>query len=313
MALPVILDADTGIDDALAILYALRSPELDVLACGSVGGNVDARTAARNILRVLEIAGASHVPVAVGCDRPLAEPKKDARGVHGEDGLGNTHQPPPQRQPVNEHAVDQLLRLSHRYKDRLVIIALGPLTNLAVALAKDPALAGRIARVVVMGGAAAVPGNVTPVAEANIAHDPEAAHAVLNAGWPVLMVGLDVTMKTILTAEQAGRLATAPDPAARFAYDILQHYMDRYSVVFGRRQCPLHDPLTVACAWDRSIVQVDRFQVQVELQGRWTRGMTVVDWRTRGAGNVELCLQVDAHRFVGHFLDRLMGMTGRRG
>ncbi|HEY8449852.1 MAG TPA: nucleoside hydrolase, partial [Bacillota bacterium] len=266
-------------------------------------------------LRVLEAVGAAYVPVAVGCDRPLVGPPRDARAVHGHDGLGNARLPAPGRRPSAEHAVDQLLRVTRERPGEITIVALGPLTNLAVALAKDAGLVRRVRQVVVMGGALRPPGNVTAVAEANIAHDPEAAQAVLTAGWPLLLVSLDVTMRAVLSEERARCLATADDPAARLAWAILPHYFDVYRRVFGRRQCPLHDPLALACAFDRSLVVTRRARVEVELDGRLTRGMTVADLRAardeaedgpeRAGASVEVCLDVAAERFVELLMRRL--------
>ena len=309
--IPIILDVDTGIDDALAILYALRSPEAELLACGTVRGNVDAVTAAENTLRVLEVAGAQ-VPVAVGCDQPLVEPKADARWVHGDDGLGNTNLPPPRGRPTGEHAVDQLLRLTRERPGEIVLVAVGPLTNLALAVAMDPQLPERVRQVVIMGGVAQPPGNIGPVTEANIAHDPEAARAVFAAGWPLTMVGLDVTMKTLLSHEDAERLGRSDDPVARFAYRISQYYLDRYTYFLGRRHCALHDPLAVAVALDPSLVRTVDAYVEVETEGRYTRGMTVADLRVRwnpeftvAPPNCRVCLEVDAGRFLERFLQRL--------
>ncbi len=309
---PLILDCDPGVDDALAILYAVRSPGCRLLACTTVRGNVDAATGALNALRVLEAAGAGDVPVAVGCDEWLLEPKSDARAVHGEDGLGNTFLPPPRGRPVDEHAVDVILRLTRQYPCEVVLVAVGPLTNLAVALAKDPELPRRVRRVVVMGGAARPPGNIGPVTEANIAHDPEAARAVFAAGWPLSMVGLDVTMRTLLGEQDAERLRASGDPVGVFAHRIVQHYMDFYRRVLGRRACALHDPLAVGVALDPSLVRTVRAYVEVETAGRFTRGMTVVDLRVLynpelsvAEPNCDVCLEVEAERFLRTFLVRL--------
>lgn len=309
---PILLDCDPGIDDALAILYAVRSPECELLGIGTVRGNVDAETGALNALRVLEVAGAGHVPVAVGCDAWLVEPKADARFVHGEDGLGNTFLPPPRGRPSGEHAVEMILRVTRERPGQVVLVAVGPLTNLAVALAEDPGLPRRVRQVVVMGGAARMPGNITPVAEANVAHDPEAARAVFAAGWPLTMVGLDVTMQALLHEEDAERLRASGDPVGAFAHRIVQFYMDFYRTILGRRACALHDPLAVAVALDPTLVRTVHTRVEVETAGRLTRGMTVVDLRggrdrLPGAAepNCAVCLEVDAGRFLQTFLARL--------
>lgn len=309
---PLLLDCDPGIDDALAILLAARSPEARLVGITTVRGNVDARTGALNALRALEAAGLTGVLVAAGCDRWLVQPAADSRHVHGQDGLGNTFLPPPQGQPVPQHAVELLRELSRQYEGRLVVVAVGPLTNLAVALALDPDLPRRVARVVVMGGAARPPGNVTPVAEANVYHDPEAAQAVFSAPWPLTMVGLDVTMQVRLTAPQVEELARSGDPAGAFAARIVPFYMDYYAPILGQRACPLHDPLAVGVALDPTLVRTVPARLEVETSGRLTRGMTVVDLRPRTRASAQeagatcrVCLEVDAPRFLERFLERL--------
>lgn len=305
---------DTGIDDALAILFALRSPEARVIACGTVRGNVSSHQAAVNTLRVLEVAGHPSIPVAVGCDHPLIEPQSSAGWVHGDDGLGNTDQPEPAGKPTGEHAVDQMLRLTREHPGEITIVAVGPLTNLATALAKDPSFADRVGQVVIMGGTVAAPGNIGPVTEANIRHDPEAAKAVFAAGWPLTMIGLDVTMQTFLTEEMARHLADSNDPVARFAAEISDFYLSAYERFLGERKCALHDPLAVAAALDPSIVTTVKMYVEVETEGNHTRGMTVGDRRITvnkelsvANPNVDVALGVDASRFEGLLLDRLAG------
>jgi purine nucleosidase len=294
--IPVVMDVDTGIDDAIALLLAVRSPVIDLVGVGTVLGNVDVTTATRNTLRVLEVAGAD-VPVATGSDRHLLEPDRDARWVHGDDGLGETSQPEPTRAPADEHAVDQLLRLSHEHAGALVVIAVGPLTNLALALRRDPTLADRLARIVVMGGSAQAGGNRGPWAEANIASDPEAAAVVFGAEAPRTMIGLDVTSQLTLDDDDVARLAAAPDPVAAFAARILPFYIDFYAGIHGARRCAVHDALAVAAVIEPTLLTTRRLPVTVETAGTHTRGMTVVDVRPRPADDVpvtEVALEVDA-------------------
>lgn len=311
---PILFDVDTGIDDALAILYALRSPEARVVACGTVRGNVSSDQAAVNTLRVLEVAGHPSIPVAVGCDHPLIEPQSSAGWVHGDDGLGNTEQPAPRGKPTGEHAVDQMLRLTREHPGEITIVAVGPLTNLATALAKDPSFAERVGRVVIMGGTVAAPGNIGPATEANIRHDPEAAKSVFAAGWPLTMVGLDVTMQTFLTAAMADELRRSDDEVARFAAEISDFYLGAYERFLGERKCALHDPLAVAAALNLPILTTEKMYVEVETEGNYTRGMTVGDRRilinpemTVAEPNVDVALHVDAPKFERNLMDRLMG------
>ncbi|MFO7172134.1 MAG: nucleoside hydrolase [Bacillota bacterium] len=313
----VILDVDTGCDDAVAILLALNSPELEVLAIGTTHGNVEAELAALNTLRVLEWVGRDDIPVAVGAAAPLCQPLRTARWVHGEDGLGNLHLPPPRRQPTGEHAADQIVRLARQHPGEVTLIATGPLTNLALALAKEPRLPELIREVILMGGSAFAGGNLSPWAEANIGHDPEAAAAVFAAPWPVTMVGLDVTMAALFTRAIHEELGRCPRPGAQLAYRVLAYYLDFYDRVYGRGGCAQHDALAVAVAIDPSLVEAPLLPVQVETRGEHTRGMTVVDRRAlladrvpelfpdRDRWHVRVALKVDGERFLSLLLERL--------
>ncbi len=312
---PLILDMDVGVDDAVAILYLAGHPEVRIAAVGSVHGNVEAPLAAQNARRVLELCGLDDVPVAVGCWRPLAQDLATAGWVHGDDGLGNTNQPAPRRGPSGEHAVAQLIRLAHERPGSCDILATGPLTNLGAALVEDRDLPGLVRSVVIMGGAADGVGNASPTGEANIWHDPEAAELVFNAGWPITMVGLDVTMATRLEEPELERIASSDTPQARFATAILRHYLGVYERSFGgRRICPLHDPLAAGVAVDPGLVtRALETPVHVTRDGA-TRGMTLVDRRPkymeaegRPGPFTRVALEVDSRRFV----DDLVGVLTR--
>lgn len=314
----VVLDVDTGCDDAVALLLALNSPELEVIAIGTTHGNVEAELGALNTLRVLERVGRADIPVAVGAAAPLNQPLATARWVHGEDGLGNLNLPPPAGRPTGEHAADQVVRLARQYPGEITLIALGPLTNLALALASEPRLPELVREVIVMGGSAFYGGNLTAWAEANIGHDPEAAAAVFAAAWPVTMVGLDVTMRAWFTREMHAELGRCPRPAAQLAYQVLRHYLDFYDSFYGRGGCAQHDALAVAVAIDPTLVKAPLLPVHVETRGVHTRGMTVVDHRghladrapflfpDRDRWHVRVALEVDADRFLALLMERLM-------
>lgn len=301
----LILDMDVGVDDALAMIYLAGHPEVRIAAVGSVHGNIEAPLAAENALRVLELCGLDEVPVAVGSWQPLAQPLATAPWVHGEDGLGNTGQPAPRAGPTGEHAVAQLIRLGHERPGEYDVLATGPLTNLGAALVMDRDLPQLVRSVVVMGGAADGMGNATATAEANIWHDPEAAERVFNAGWPVTMIGLDVTMATRLEEPELELIAHSDTPHGRFAHAILQHYLGVYERGLGRRVCPLHDPLAAGVTVDPSLITESlATAVHASLAGE-TRGMTVVDRRPRYAGTpidggatARVALKVDSRRFV---------------
>jgi len=301
----VVLDTDGGIDDALAMLFlsGLRDARLE--AIGTVAGNVDAAQAAENMLRLREACALPPVTTAVGCQRPLIEPGDAVAGFHGTDGLGDAGLPAAKGRPSGEHAVDQLLRLARASPGRYVLLTTGPLTNLATAVTIEPNLPGLLARVVVMGGSVAVAGNRAPVAEANIAHDPEAAAIVLGAGFDLTLVGLDVTMTTTLGPTDIARLESTSTVQAQVASGILAHYLLAYEEQLGGRSCPLHDPLAAGIAADPSLV-LDTWEIgaSVELHGRHTRGTTVVDRRFGGmaGGPTHIAKKVDGQRFVSQLL-----------
>lgn len=249
----LLVDCDTGVDDALALLYLAAKPDVEILAAGSVHGNVPASLAATNTIRVLELAGLEDVPVAVGAHRPLAQALDTSEAIHGRDGLGNTNQSPPRGQPVAGSAAEQIVRLAREQPGSFDLLATGPLTNLALALLLEPELPALVPRVVVMGGAVRHAGNVTALAEANIWHDPEAAELVFSMPWAVTMVGLDVSMRTLLDAPTVERFANSSSPRARFAAAILEHYLGVYEAHHGVRACALHDPLAAAVAVDPTL------------------------------------------------------------
>ncbi len=289
--LPVYLDCDTGVDDALALAYLAASPRsAELLGVGTVSGNIDAETAARNTLDLLALLGRGDVPVAVGSHDRLTSPYEGgAARVHGDDGIGGVELPRAGAEPTGERAADMLVRLAHEHPGRLHVIAVGPLTNLALALRAEPALTTLVAGVTVMGGAAMAPGNATPAAEANIAGDPEAAAEVLAAGWDVTLVPLDVTMDHLLDEERVREIAAMDQPALPAIAQMLQHYLDFYSGVVGRRAAALHDPLAVAVALgDVALALAPTVRAVVDTTDGPGRGQTVCDLRGRYAGYPEV-------------------------
>ncbi|MFH5877765.1 nucleoside hydrolase [Arthrobacter sp. NA-172] len=246
---PFYLDCDTGIDDSLAIAYLLASPEVDLAGIGTISGNVSAAIGATNTLNLLHAAGRAGIPVAVGAHDPLIG-KFDggAPHVHGNNGIGGATLSESAHTVEAESAAEMLVRLAHEYPGELRVIAVGPLTNLALALQLDPELPALVRDVTVMGGAAFVPGNISPVAEANIFNDPEAAAAVMDAGWPVTLVPLDVTMNHRFDETHRGALAAAGHPVASALSDMLVQYFAFYNTIFGEHCAALHDPLAAAIA-----------------------------------------------------------------
>lgn len=282
----MILDCDTGIDDAMAILYAALHPQIDLLAIGSVWGNVPVGMATRNTVHVLGLAGRAEVPVAQGAAGPIVGgPVEYAYHVHGEDGQGGVYDGVDHAPTAAGSAAEQIVRLVRANPHEVWLVPLGPLTNIAAALALDPELPGLVAGVSLMGGAALAPGNATPAAEANIIHDPEAAAAVFRAPWPIIMAGLDVTMQVRLTPERESVLEGG-GPAARYLARILRAYGDFYSsTVFGHWGAAIHDPVAVAAAAGLLTVRLaPTVPVEVDCTQGPSRGATVCDLRGVYAG-----------------------------
>lgn len=310
----VVIDCDTGVDDAMAVLYGLLSPNVDVVGLTCVWGNTSVENATANTLRLLEIANRPRIPVAMGAARPLIGPEpKFAGGVHGLDGQGNTNLPPPQLEAIGETAAELIVRLGREQPGELVLVPTGPLTNVAIALAMEPGIARLYREVVLMGGAFLTPGNASRFGEANIWHDPEAAQMVFEAGWPITAVGLDVTHKTMLSAENLDLLRESGTPAGVHLHRITQFYLERYAARRGRRECAMHDALALGIAEDRSLMtHAPTARVDVELTGTHTRGMTVADlrvWASPEGANAVIPLEVDAPRFI----ERWMGVISGRG
>lgn len=284
---PIILDVDTGIDDALAIAYALNSPELEVIGLTTCFGNGPIQYTTRNTLVVLEKL-AKTVPVYAGADKPLKRGlKKFPTHVHGEDGLGNQFDQPPSREAESEGAVDYIIRQVKERPNEITIIAVGPLTNLALAVKKEPEIATLVKEVVIMGGAVFTKGNVTPYSEANVITDPEAADCVFSSGLPVTIVGLDVTMKTLLPKAKLADWDALNTETADFFADMTRFYMQSYETFHpGIGGCALHDPLAVGITIDPSFVKKETWSIKVVLEGEEI-GRTVA--HSEGEPKIQVC------------------------
>jgi purine nucleosidase len=309
----ILLDCDPGVDDALTLLHLaplIASGEVDLVAVGTVHGNVAPDVGALNALRVLERAGLRDIPVAVGAGRPMAQPVAFASEWHGTDGLGETHLPEPAGRPAEISAPDQIVRLARRHPGELTLLAIGPLTNLGIALLLEPSLPELFREVVIMGGAFDHPGNITGHAEANIWHDPEAAELVLGAGWPITLVPLDVTHATALDGEWLDRLAAGEGEIARLAARVLEFYVNAYHRSLGVRGAVIHDALAAMLAIDPSLGDYTERPVRVELRGDRTRGATLWD-RRRYADEgdrppVKVAVRVDVAAFRERLLASLL-------
>ena len=297
----LVLDCDPGHDDAIALLLALASPEVELLGVTTVHGNQTLDKTTDNALRVLELVGRTDVPVARGAERPLVRELHVAAHVHGESGLDGPELPPATTAPVAQAAVDFLLE--HVVGDA-VLVAVGPLTNVAPAL--DEGL--RPERIVLMGGAVAE-GNMTPAAEFNIWADPEAAQRVFHAGVPVTMVGLDVTHRALLTPAWAERFRAA-GRVGTFVADLVEFFKRYHARTYGWDGAPIHDAVALAQAIRPGVVVTEHVNVEVELESELCRGRTVVDrWRcTERPPNADVAVGIDGDAFLELLLDRIGGL-----
>ncbi|TDD66689.1 nucleoside hydrolase [Actinomadura darangshiensis] len=309
----MLYDCDTGIDDAMTLLYLaslVRAGEAELVGVGTVHGNIDPLTGALNTLRVLEAAGLKAgeqgVPVAIGAARPMAQDVHYALDWHGTDGLGDTHLPDPAGRPVAEPAAAQIVRLAREAPGELTLLATGPLTNLGAALLLDDELPSLIREVVVMGGAFEHPGNITTHAEANIWHDPEAADLVFAADWPVVLVPLDATHPTAVHDDWLDRLAAHDTPVARFAANILEFYADAYTPTLRRRGAVIHDALAAMLVVEPELGEYAHRPVRVELRGELTRGTTVWDARSLPAEDTRRPVKIAVGGDVPGFQERLL-------
>jgi len=339
----LILDVDTGIDDSLALLYAAGSPEVELVAATCVSGNIDARQVAINTRAVLELAGRADVEVALGRETPLVRALETTPETHGPQGLGHAELPPPTRPLSDRHAVDLILEEARRRPGEIALVTLGPLTNLAIAVLREPGLPRLLRSYTLMGGAYGVSGNTTPTTEWNIHCDPEAAKIVFRA-WAAareadptiarpLALGLDVTEEARILPDDVVRLArragstpddsialargeepmqarrsVASNPVVRYVADALRFYMEFHAEYDGFYGAFIHDPLAVAAALDRSLVTTEALYVDVETRGEITAGMTVADRRRLTGHPPNLDVAVGAN--VPLFLDRLVERVG---
>lgn len=297
--IPVLIDCDPGQDDAIALLLALASPELDVLGVTTVAGNQTLDKTTTNALRVLQLAGREDIPVSAGADRPLEGELVTAADAHGETGLDGPGLPPPRREALEEHAVDFL----GERVEGTTLVALGPLTNVALLLEQR---AERPDRIVLMGGAIAE-GNMTPSAEFNIWVDPEAAHRVFTSGLDVTMVGLDVTNRAVLTAEHAARLRDAGRVGAAVAA-MLDFYLGFYLAAYDHGGAPIHDAVAIAHVIRPELLETLERHVEIDHGPGLCRGRTVVDMRRRTAlpqPNARVAVDVDVDGFRDLLLERL--------
>ena len=310
---PIILDVDMGVDDALAIMLALQSPEVELLGISTVFGNVPLNQATRNALQVLELMGRDEIPVYVGAGQPLIRKLVHAAAVHGESGLGDAVLPDPAMLPAG-NALDFLIEGIHARAGEVIVIATGPLTNLALVEKKQPGILGRARRVLVMGGALAEAGNITPVSEFNSFADPHAFHQLIKVQVNMSLIPLDVTHQLGLAAETIeARLAGRDDAIARFIRESTRTVIAFEQEHYNYAGVHLHDPAAVAVGIDSSLCGMETLVLDVETMGELTTGQVVVDRRPfrdeeeRQGYPVDCAMKVDVDRLMHIFEHRVLG------
>lgn len=319
----IILDTDPGTDDAMALMLALNSPELDVRAITVVPGNVTAGQGLNNALRLVSLANRCDIPVASGAQHPLFQKLITAEFWHGQNGLANIELPPSKCKVDARFGPDLLIQLVHASPHEITLVPVGPLTNIALAVEKDPSIVPLVREVILMGGGISG-GNVNASAEANIYNDPEAAEVVFQAGWPLTMVGLDVADKTLLTQKYLEQLGSTHGPINDFIYGVAK-YLVNLSAKFGSPGTAMYDPLAVGVAIDSALVEAPEMRVDIETRGQFTRGETVanrqgyvernvlhgdrysIEGVDRVSPNAKVCIKVDAARFLQLFVSRIQG------
>ncbi len=319
----VIIDTDPGVDDAMAILLAVNSPELKVEALTVVPGNVDGRQGLDNALKIASLAGRCDLIVAGGAQHPLNQKLITAQYWHGPNGLAGVELPPSKCKADSRFGPDVIVELVHKYPHEITLIPVGPLTNIALAVSRDPSIVPLVKNIVIMGGSI-TGGNVNGAAEANIYGDPEAAAIVFNAGWMVTMIGSDVGERTLITRKHITDLRSMHGVESDFIGKLADYYLSR-SEKSGYAGAAMYDPLAVATAIDPSLVTLKEMHVDVETKGEFTRGETVanrmgsdennilhgdhyeIDGVTELKPNARVCTASDAERFLQLFVSRIKG------
>jgi inosine-uridine nucleoside N-ribohydrolase len=306
MARPIILDCDPGHDDAMAILLARGCPDIELLAITTVAGNQTLAKTTLNARHVCTVARIHDVPIFAGCDRPLKRPLTIAAQIHGESGLDGPTFGPPTVDVADEHAVDYLIRALLESDGDITLVPIGPLTNIATAVRREPRIVERTREVVLMGGAY-TRGNCTPAAEFNIFVDPEAAAIVFEAGWPLTMVGLDLTHQALLPQQVIDEIQAMDTSLSRMVFEMLGSFRENCRREEGFADPPVHDPCAVARVARPDLVSVEDAFVTVETEGTWTSGMTVTDFRglLGRPVNAKVATRLDTGGFWTLMLDAL--------
>lgn len=309
----IILDSDPGIDDSLAILLALASPEIVLDGISTIHGNASTEQVTKNALSILELAKASHVPVFKGCDVPLVKDSLLGPETHGDTGLGYAKLPDPQTQPKIQHGSDYLIEQIMSRPGEVTLVALGPLTNVAIAIRKEPRIVQNVKEVFIMGGAIQHPGNTTALAEFNTYVDPHAAHVVFHSGMPMILTPLDVTYQCIFTKDDLNRLEKIDSPVTKFISDSTRFYMefhDEYQKIDG---CVINDPMTLALTFMPEICDYQDLVVDVDISTGVGLGNTFADFYNyeKKPKNMKVAMGVRPRMFMELFLERMEGLCSK--
>ena len=307
----IILDTDPGVDDALAFLLAFNSPEIKVEAITTVAGNVNHTKGHRNAKKLLEFLGETDVPVCAGAEKPLIRVMSHAEEFHGKTGLGDAELPEPKIMTDPRNAVEMIHEKAEEYGKKLVLVAIGPLTNIAAALLADPSLPEKVDKLVIMGGAYNLTpyglGNANAVAEFNIWHDPEAARIVFNSGLPIVAAGLDTTTHPDyrMSVDMFNKINAKNDRRSKLVVDLCKSLVEKFNGF------SLHDPQAIAYLIDPTMLKTEKYKVDLEVHGELTRGMTVVERRhyrrVKEETNTDIIVEIDAEWFLGLIMDRVTG------
>jgi purine nucleosidase len=309
----IIIDTDPGVDDALTFLLALASPEIQLVALTSVHGNIGIENTTRNALAVLELANASHIPVARGCEFSLiSRVYTSGKNVHGIQGVGNAKLPEPKSKVVNQHAIDFLIEKVNAEPNQISVFPIGPLTNIALAIRKEPEFAKNVKELVIMGGSIKQGGNATPLAEFNIFADPHAAHVVFHSGIPIKLIPLDVTYQCLFTSKDVEKISKIKSPVATFIKDATSVYLDFYKSE-GIDGCALHDPLTLATIIAPDLLTFEEYYVDVDMSGGVSNGNTFADLMNvfKKPVNMKVAMNVRGRDFIELFIERMESLCKR--
>ena len=303
----IILDTDPGIDDSLAILLALASPEISLEGLSVVHGNSSTQQGTINALSVLELAKASHIPVYQGCDLPLVQPSLLAPETHGEQGIGYAKLPAPQSQPKVQKGSDYLIEKIMSSPGEITLVAIGPLTNIALAIRQEPRIVENVKEVFIMGGAIRHEGNTTPLAEFNTYVDPHAAQIVFHSGMPITLTPLDVTYECVFLKDDLNRLLKIDSPITKFIADATRFYMEFHDEYQSIEGCVINDPMTLALTFMPEICDYQELYVDVDLSGGVSMGNTFADFykMTKKPANMKVALGVRPRDFMELFLERM--------